>query len=211
MRASASSWCRSRRRNGWPSRPTSSTASSSASGATARSSGPASPAATAGDAAVPAASASSTDGSGAPSPAVANDLGLPQHHGPVGRELRRARVRRAAARARVRCRRRTQARRLRARRVADRGTVRPARHSSTDAPSTSSISRTSKSTRSLVGEHDRELVDRDVFAAFEHVDARRCRRRSHRCATQRVRARRDGRGATRERGDSARRQVSTCS
>ena len=44
-------------------------------------------------------------------------------------------------------------------------------HCSTDAPSTSSISRTSSFTRSVLGEHDRELVDRDVLAAFEHVDA----------------------------------------
>ena len=44
-------------------------------------------------------------------------------------------------------------------------------HCSTDAPSTSSISRTRQLHQVFALERHRELVDRDVLAALEHVDA----------------------------------------
>ncbi len=170
MRTRTSSWRRSRRRKGCPSRPTSSTTSPLGNGATARSSGPESPAATLGDAAVPAASASNTEQSGISAPAdasairpcnttaqsAANSLAhavdetLPQ----LGAGVR--------------------AREIldRLQRVEPRIGERPDLAPLFDRRAVDLLDLADQERDELaVGQQHRELVDGDVLAPFEHVDA----------------------------------------
>ena len=138
---------------------------------TARSSGPVVPSATRGDAAVPATSARAPTRRGATSPADASTApstssALQSARNSCAGLLDEELVQRLDA-----ARPRTASSPTRARRGAGRGSGRscaPPRRSRRRPPR--SRGRAGRA-RSIVAQHDRELVDRDVVAALEHVDA----------------------------------------
>jgi len=170
MFASATSWARSRRRNARPSRPTRSAAACSGNDATARSSGPVVPSATRGDAAVPATNASSTDASGVASPADANTVLSSSS------ALQSAENSRWVWLTSVSCSSPTlvDAHRVFADSSASRRGVGEVVDGANlfDARAVDLFDLAHEQVEGdLLAQQDRELVDRDVVAAFEHVDA----------------------------------------
>ena len=170
MPDSATSCARSRRRKARPSRPTSSAASWRGQRRHREVVGPGGAVGDHRRRRGARTNAPSTDASWVTSPADASTA--PSTSSALQSARNSARVcRRASGAAARRCSTRTGSSPTRARRGADRGSGRSCAPPRRCAPSTSSISRTSRSSAIDSRSTHRELVDRDVVAAFEHVDA----------------------------------------